>query len=233
MADEPPAHDDGPPPDAVCRICFSAAYENGAGRLISPCRCTGSMRYVHLECLNDWRAASSNPVSFYQCEQCLYRYSMERTKYAAILESPRAARFVAGVLLLLGMLVSSLVLSLLSFEKAFYRLVVFDPRNPAYSGPYVSQIWGSRLDMLVAGLLGLASFGLGITVRNTWRANRHLSNSWLIGILAAFASEGGRITRVFAAIGLLHSMRHTVQFVEAYAKTLLTKWGTMILEVRR
>ena len=32
------------PADAVCRICFGGSHENGAGRLISPCRCAGSMR---------------------------------------------------------------------------------------------------------------------------------------------------------------------------------------------
>ena len=32
------------PADAVCRICFGTAHENGAGPLISPCRCIGSMK---------------------------------------------------------------------------------------------------------------------------------------------------------------------------------------------
>lgn len=37
------------PEDAVCRICFG-----DGGRLISPCMCAGSMRFVHPECLNEW-----------------------------------------------------------------------------------------------------------------------------------------------------------------------------------
>ena len=29
--------------DALCRICYGAANENGLGRLVSPCLCTGSV----------------------------------------------------------------------------------------------------------------------------------------------------------------------------------------------
>ena len=76
--DAAPDLDDGPPADAVCRICFGSAFENGAGRLISPCMCIGSMRYVHVCCLNDWRQESANPRSFYQCDQCGVRASPRR-----------------------------------------------------------------------------------------------------------------------------------------------------------
>ena len=55
-----------PPADATCRICFGAAHEGGLGKLISPCMCIGSMRYVHIPCLNDWRQESANPRSFYR-----------------------------------------------------------------------------------------------------------------------------------------------------------------------
>jgi hypothetical protein len=39
------------------RICFCGPEE---GRLISPCLCKGSMKYVHLDCLQHWRQTSSN-----------------------------------------------------------------------------------------------------------------------------------------------------------------------------
>merc|ERR1719446_589316 len=68
----------------VCRICYGGT---DVGRLISPCMCTGTMRFVHLECLNMWRLASSNPQSFYQCDQCHYQYSFRRALYASILRS--------------------------------------------------------------------------------------------------------------------------------------------------
>lgn len=68
----------------VCRICYGGSE---VGRLISPCLCTGTIRFVHLDCLNMWRLASSNPQSFYQCDQCKFRYSFKRAFYANILRS--------------------------------------------------------------------------------------------------------------------------------------------------
>src|SRR5271155_5297676 len=57
------------------------------GRLISPCRCRGTMKFVHLSCLNSWRYASPNARSVYQCDQCGYKYNFNRTQYAAFVSN--------------------------------------------------------------------------------------------------------------------------------------------------
>ena len=36
---------------------------------------------------------------------------------------------------------------------------------------------------------------------------RHVSNGWLLGVAAALASDGGKVLRVFALFGLIHSVR--------------------------
>lgn len=56
--------------ERLCRICYGGEYEGGAGRLVSPCLCTGSVRFVHVRCLNEWREASANPKSFYREPHC-------------------------------------------------------------------------------------------------------------------------------------------------------------------
>lgn len=45
----------------VCRICYEAE-----GKLIHPCRCTGSMHLVHNECINEWVHRSGSLV----CNVC-------------------------------------------------------------------------------------------------------------------------------------------------------------------
>jgi len=55
------------------------------GRMFSPCLCRGSMQLVHVACLNQWRRSSANPRSYYQCEQCNYRYQLRRAWFAEIL----------------------------------------------------------------------------------------------------------------------------------------------------
>jgi len=67
----------------VCRICFGGVNDViESGKLISPCKCKGSMKYVHVNCLNEWRLASANNTSYYQCDQCKYKYHFQRTKLA-------------------------------------------------------------------------------------------------------------------------------------------------------
>ena len=80
----PPPADSTAADEAICRICFAGA---DVGRLVSPCLCSGSMRFVHLDCLSEWRRRSANPKSHYQCENCLYRYSFRRAHYALVLRS--------------------------------------------------------------------------------------------------------------------------------------------------
>ena len=56
--------------ERICRVCFCGEE---AGRLFVPCRCRGSMKYVHPHCLNEWRATSVNARSYTHCDQCGYR----------------------------------------------------------------------------------------------------------------------------------------------------------------
>ncbi|OCF56128.1 hypothetical protein L486_06069 [Kwoniella mangroviensis CBS 10435] len=71
--------------DKTCRICFSGPEEEDMlGRMISPCLCTGSMRYVHVKCLNAWRGTGTNAV---KCPQCHYRYQLRRTLISGLATS--------------------------------------------------------------------------------------------------------------------------------------------------
>ncbi|CAG8639668.1 36067_t:CDS:2 [Racocetra persica] len=72
-----------PVEDKMCRICFAGPEEEESlGRLISPCLCKGTMRYVHVECLNHWRLRSQKKSSFFQCDECKYKYAFRRTTIA-------------------------------------------------------------------------------------------------------------------------------------------------------
>ncbi|RGB33522.1 hypothetical protein C1646_704171 [Rhizophagus diaphanus] len=77
------SNDDNVSEDKMCRICFAGAEEESSlGRLISPCLCKGTMRYVHVECLNQWRLRSQKKSSFFQCDECKYKYAFRRTTIA-------------------------------------------------------------------------------------------------------------------------------------------------------
>lgn len=56
-----------------CRICHCAeSPTNGLVELISPCYCSGSLRWVHHSCLQRWLDATNT----YKCELCKFPFSM-------------------------------------------------------------------------------------------------------------------------------------------------------------
>ncbi|CAI2302547.1 unnamed protein product [Caenorhabditis sp. 36 PRJEB53466] len=64
---EPP--DDNDPDDhLMCRVC-----RGNDGNLYYPCLCTGSIKYVHQECLIEWLKYSKKEV----CELCNHKYSFQ------------------------------------------------------------------------------------------------------------------------------------------------------------
>ena len=57
-----------------CKFC----YENkNKSDFISPCLCSGSMKYVHRECLNKWRSIGPNPSVTTHCQECKFEYEYE------------------------------------------------------------------------------------------------------------------------------------------------------------
>lgn len=92
--------------EATCRVCYGGAE---AGRLFSPCRCSGTMRYVHVHCLNAWRVASVNPRSFFSCDQCGYSYRTKRTVVAELLQSDKFVWMVSWLLVVFLILFASMI----------------------------------------------------------------------------------------------------------------------------
>ncbi len=65
-----------------CKICLSE--EDSENPMISPCKCTGSMQYIHLNCLKEWlegkkHMKETSQVNSYiwkglECEICKHPY---------------------------------------------------------------------------------------------------------------------------------------------------------------
>lgn len=54
-----------------CRICLDSEPLDD---LFSPCKCTGSVKYVHRECLSTWVKTTHNPDSKRMCMMCHTEY---------------------------------------------------------------------------------------------------------------------------------------------------------------
>lgn len=77
----------------------SVTYEDEQGRLLRPCRCKGSQKYVHEKCLQAWRHAdpSYGRRNFWQCPTCGYRYRLARVQWGSFVSSVGKSTF--GVML--------------------------------------------------------------------------------------------------------------------------------------
>ena len=59
-----------------------------SGRLLRPCRCKGSSKYVHEGCLQSWRHADPNSKrNYWQCPTCGFRYRLERMNWGRWISS--------------------------------------------------------------------------------------------------------------------------------------------------
>lgn len=69
------------------------------GRLIRPCKCKGSARWVHEGCLQQWRHADPayGKRNFWECPTCRFQYRLERLTWGRWISSP-----VTQVLLTIG-----------------------------------------------------------------------------------------------------------------------------------
>ena len=70
-------------------------------------------------------------------------------------------------------------------------------------------------------------------MREAYQAHRHMTHSWLLGLVTALASNDVRIWRVIALFGSLAAGKAALEQSQRMARVLLTRWGTAILEVQR
>ena len=67
---------------------FYVSEDPEAGRLLRPCKCKGSSKYVHEGCLQAWRHADpSSKRNYWQCPTCGFRYRLERMNWGRWISS--------------------------------------------------------------------------------------------------------------------------------------------------
>jgi E3 ubiquitin-protein ligase DOA10 len=63
-----------------CRICLEEEPEGASPTFISPCLCSGSVKYVHFSCLSTWIEKNSpnslprhSETGQFECEMCKHK----------------------------------------------------------------------------------------------------------------------------------------------------------------
>lgn len=156
-----------PPSDNIPGILNTApavtyiSEDPASGRLLRPCKCKGSSKYVHEACLQQWRHADPGygDRNYWQCPTCGFRYRLQRMTWSRCISSTS----------------SQLILTVSIFSFAiFLSGFVADPIINLYLDPYstlssVSKLGAKSEPMLSSDdviswpehfLKGLASLGL-------------------------------------------------------------------------
>ncbi|KAF9944776.1 hypothetical protein BGZ70_004352, partial [Mortierella alpina] len=257
-----PMHD--PPMDErQCRICLGGADEEDTlGRLISPCLCKGSMKYVHVECLNAWRARSPKRESHYKCDTCKYSFSFRRTSFARYLAHPLTV-FVLTVL----------VFAAAVFAAGFaMKLLLYLTLDEPHDFIYPVDIDDYDADQLVQLKQEMYVFKTPDSLRAVFRIDKtHMvfgsffvsiigfmqllfSTIWMGGGGGVFrvggfglgggrrrgargerqreAGIGGVVMVAVLVFGLFKSVYMTYQFVNKVSRRVLAKAELMVLEVQ-
>jgi len=117
----------------------SVTYESpGSGRLLRPCKCKGTSKYVHEGCLQAWRHTDPgySKRNYWQCPTCGYRYRLQRLGFGRVVSSV-AAQIVLTISILL------VTVFLLGFISDSILNFFLDPYGSIYGYGYTWE-WGYR-----------------------------------------------------------------------------------------
>ncbi|UJR10972.1 hypothetical protein I4U23_015157 [Adineta vaga] len=136
-----------------CRICLDTENTND---MISPCLCTGTLAYVHRNCLNHWRSGNANGKAFKYCDLCQFKYIIE-----TVVGDPKAERerlikyhlYVLRDLLVIILLIQTIIVGLGSLLK------LWDKNSENIKNLYPKFIHGFAVYYLSAFILLLAIIG--------------------------------------------------------------------------
>ncbi|KAJ5126358.1 Zinc finger RING-CH-type [Penicillium atrosanguineum] len=229
-------------PPRVCRICLESVlptfqpseflqkprvvYESeDSGRLLRPCQCKGSSRYVHESCLQTWRHADPRygARNFWQCPTCGFQYRLQRLTWARWISS-------AGTQLLLTIAILLLTVFVLGF--------VADPILDLYLGPIDIDVYELEEELntdasWIAHLVkGVASLGLLSFVRSIWMISPFWSPR--SGILAGRTTGRDRarsLNWLLIVVGVGTFLWAVYKGVRSWSRRTLEKAGERVMDV--
>ena len=230
------------PTERVCRICFGGPE---AGILFSPCRCRGTSRFVHVNCLAAWRTISVGRSSFHACDVCSFRYNTRRARWAPYLELQSPALVLAALMLsALVVAVSALAhviqrplrsLSGTNISLLFYLNVRW---LPPWHGGWLHQWFQpatarrvAQLDALVSGIVLCGVAGTALSALRRYRRDPQAFWSVVVpAVGSAFLSAGTPALRIFVVGGLSWGFCAMAHSLKIQSRRLITRCGEIVLD---
>ncbi|KAM7208445.1 E3 ubiquitin-protein ligase MARCH9 [Naviculisporaceae sp. PSN 640] len=208
------------------------------GRLISPCKCKGSQRYVHEGCLQAWRR--SQPMSarhFWQCPTCLFQYRMERLRWSQWVSS-KLLRVALTILILvfavflLGFIADPIINFCVDpWGSMFYT--IFSDEDEDYRDylPVLDEdtsSWGFHFMKGLASL-GLLGFLKSVSLFSPWR--------WFSVRTGGGRRRTGRdrvedISWIVIIVGVMTVLAAIWKLVNHYTSVVLEKASNRVVDIQ-
>lgn len=157
----------------TCRICH-CTESPGSGtlvKLISPCHCSGSLKYVHHACLQQWLDATNSQ----RCELCKYPFSMSVKykplyKWGSLNASPSERR----------KLICNSVFNLVSMICIFWSIYVLieraslDARNGQIDWSFYVKISVVTIGLIIGVIFLFVQLKLYFSIFMKWRQSNRI-----------------------------------------------------------
>ncbi|KAK0394797.1 hypothetical protein QR680_000938 [Steinernema hermaphroditum] len=151
--------------DSLCRICHCTSTADPSDSLISPCRCSGSLQYVHMSCLLHWLEISSRKLRRPAiCELCLYKYRRKRILKYHDITLPECSRrdfgyqtvFLSAIMLMFLSAVFTIICFQLEKNLGIVGTGKTDETTPETEAQHIENVLSTVT--LVSGILFFFSF---------------------------------------------------------------------------
>jgi len=114
----------------VCRICRD---DDSSSELIVPCRCRGTVKYIHRECLNEWLKTVNKAVLPFahtslinaKCNLCNYKYQWEGGE--KLLFVLKYSNMISAIILSIMILIFGVLFHLYTEQEFKYKAILDIP----------------------------------------------------------------------------------------------------------
>jgi len=209
------------------------------GRLIKPCKCKGTQRYIHEDCLAELRAKSPQKNAYLKCDLCGFEYNTKRLLIHDILLS-RVARMLLTILIVallmfvLGFVADPIINIYVDPVQTLAGQRYWDPVKVDNMGKKVDDSWWIQHFMKGLVSVGVMGFFKAVLLANPWNF-WNLRHSGLLG--GSTRSTTGRdravnISWIAVLIGVGSALYFFYQQVAKFSQSTLSKFANGVIEVQ-
>lgn len=210
------------------------------------------MKWIHVQCLNGWRAVAPQSRSYYRCDQCHYEYNLSRAQWALYMEHPYASIGISFIIMCIGVVLLGLISFKLPAADFVWEMIEWSPIEyaatkvcenkspeciskcnawwpkticPRECFPCYLEIdeWTMMcIQIVFSGLLCLSIIGLWVQRKLIWR------HAWIFVMTMA---QSTRVWRLYLLVGIGHSFYSLLAITRVIVKRFLFQFGERILGV--